>query len=259
MLLKKKGIPEEGELVLCTVTKILYNSVFVNLDEYNKQAMIHISEISPGRIRNIRDFVREGKKIVCVVLRINREKGYIDLSLRRVNEGQKRKKLDGIKQEQKAEKMIDVIAKESNIDELSLRKDISEKILKEYDSLNSCFSDVVGDDVSLEGLGIDKTIAKKLTDFIKEKMKPQKVTIKGKLRLTSYDSNGVDVVKEALEKAEDAVKGGINIRYAGAGTYNIIVESLNYKDAEKIMEKAVNAAIGFIEDKKGNGSFERND
>ncbi|MEK6948847.1 MAG: S1 RNA-binding domain-containing protein, partial [Nanoarchaeota archaeon] len=60
MLLQKKGFPQEDELVLCTVTKVEFHSVFVTLDEYGKGGMIHISEVSPGRIRNIRDFVREG-------------------------------------------------------------------------------------------------------------------------------------------------------------------------------------------------------
>ena len=64
MLLKKHGFPEESEIVLCTVTKVQYDSVFVNLNEYGKLGVIHISEISPGRIRNIRDFVKEGRIII---------------------------------------------------------------------------------------------------------------------------------------------------------------------------------------------------
>ncbi|MEK6869062.1 MAG: S1 RNA-binding domain-containing protein, partial [Nanoarchaeota archaeon] len=49
MLLKKEGFPEEDELVMCTVTKVQFHSVFVTLDEYDKGGMIHISEVSPGR------------------------------------------------------------------------------------------------------------------------------------------------------------------------------------------------------------------
>ena len=116
MLFKKQGFPEENELVMCTVTKVQYHSVFVNLDEYEKGGMIHISEVSPGRIRNIRDFVKESKKVVCLVLRINKEKGHIDLSLRRVNEGQKRAKVDEIKKEQMAEKILEFVAKKLNKD-----------------------------------------------------------------------------------------------------------------------------------------------
>ena len=46
---EKKGFPEEGELLLCTVTKIFGHSVFVNIDECNRSGMIHISEISLKR------------------------------------------------------------------------------------------------------------------------------------------------------------------------------------------------------------------
>ena len=68
MFYKKQGIPEENEIVICTVKKILPHGVFVSIDEYkDKEGLIHISEISPGRVRNIRDFVEEGKKIVCKI------------------------------------------------------------------------------------------------------------------------------------------------------------------------------------------------
>ena len=93
MLLKKEGFPEEDELVICTVTSVHHSSVFTNLDEYGRTGLIHISEISPGRIRNIRDYVVEGKKVVCKVLRVDKEKGHIDLSLRRVKEMQKKNKV----------------------------------------------------------------------------------------------------------------------------------------------------------------------
>ena len=81
MLLRKQGFPEESEIVLCTVTSVRYNSVFVSLNEYNHSGMIHISEVSPGRIRNIRDYVKEDKVVICKVLRINKDRGYIDYGI----------------------------------------------------------------------------------------------------------------------------------------------------------------------------------
>src|SRR3989344_8840742 len=110
MLYRKEGYPEEHELVSCTVTKILPQSVFVNINEYAKQGMIHIAEISPGRIRNLRDFVEEGKMIVCKVLHVDSQRGHIDLSLRRVTESQRREKNDQMKQEMTAEKIVEFLA-----------------------------------------------------------------------------------------------------------------------------------------------------
>ena len=90
LLFRKKGLPEEEEIVICEVTKIYQNSVFANIIEYDKSGMLHISEVSPGRIRNIYDYVKVGKIIICKILSVNKEKGHVDLSLRRVTESQKR-------------------------------------------------------------------------------------------------------------------------------------------------------------------------
>jgi len=64
---------EEGDLVLCTVEKIVGTIVFVNIDGEKKQGSIVLSEIAPGRIRNLRDYVVPKKKIVCKILRICRK------------------------------------------------------------------------------------------------------------------------------------------------------------------------------------------
>src|SRR3989338_3238904 len=170
MLLLKEGFPEADELVLCTVTKIFHNGVFVDLDEYGKGGMIHISEVSPGRIRNIRDFVKEGKKVVCKVLRINKEKGYIDLSLRRVNESEKRRKIDGIKREQNAEKIVEIAAGKIGIKTEEMYKQISEKIAKEYASLHAFFEEVLKDEKLLESLGADKKHLKVIDETIKQRI-----------------------------------------------------------------------------------------
>lgn len=253
MLLKKEGFPEEDELVLCTVTSISSHGVFVDIDEYAKVGMIHISEVSPGRIRNIRDFVREGKKIVCKVLRVNKDRGQVDLSLRRVNERQRKEKINEIKQEQKAEKIIEFTAKKLEMDIKKVYEEVSLKIFKRYDLLYLCFEDIVKGDVSLERLGIDKRIADSLTEFVKERMKPPEVFIEGELRLKSYLSNGVEIIKGALNKALGM--DNIKILYEGAGRYKIIAKASEYKDAEKILEKSVNTVINFIETHGGEGSF----
>ena len=157
MLFKKKGFPEESELVLCTVASVQFHSVSVELDEYGKTGLIHISEVSPGRIRNIRDFVKEGKKIVCKVLKINQEKGYIDLSLRRVNESEKRRKIDEIKKEQNAEKIVEIASSKIGIKTEDMYGAILDKISKDYPSLHGFFEDAAKDEKLLENLDIVNT------------------------------------------------------------------------------------------------------
>jgi len=86
MAFKKKGLPELGELVMCTVRQLSPHSAFVELDEYDHvEGMLHISEIALRGVKNIKDHLSVNKKIVCKVLRA--KPGEVDVSLKRVNSG----------------------------------------------------------------------------------------------------------------------------------------------------------------------------
>ena len=256
MLLKKKGFPEEDEVVMCTVSKIHFHSVFVNIDEYGgRTGLIHISEVSPGRIRNLRDYVVEGKKVVCKVLRVDKEKGHIDLSLRRVTVGQKKAKANGIKQEQKAEKIIEFVARNLKVDTVPLYNQLCEKILEKYPSIYPAFEEVVKNDKLLKELGIDDKIAEPLTEAIKQRIKEAEVQIGGELSIISYAPNGVEIVKEALKKAD--IDKNISISYEGGGKYKIMVKAPDYKKAEKMLDTATKNALKFIDKHDCEGSFVR--
>src|SRR3989344_7448069 len=89
-----------GDVVLCTVDRIVGTVVFVKIDSIGKELEggIILSEIAPGRIRNLRDYVVPKKKIVCKILRISGDR--IDLSLRRVSLKEKKEILEKESQEQ---------------------------------------------------------------------------------------------------------------------------------------------------------------
>lgn len=254
MLLVKEGFPEEDEIVLCTVTAIHFHSVFVSLDVYrNRSGMIHISEISPGRIRNIRDYVKEGKKIVCKVLRIHEDKGHIDLSLRRVNAGQKKEKINEIKQEQLAEKIVEFVARQRKEDLKKLYAEITKKIFEKYEGLYPAFDDVSSGKVKLEDFGINPDVAKQLLEVISQRIKPTEIEISGELMMKTYEPEGVELIKEAVKKAGDKAE----ISYKGAGAYTIKVKSLEYKDAEKDLKEFITSITDFMESHNATAEFTR--
>jgi translation initiation factor 2 subunit 1 len=60
---------------------------YVHLLEYNNiEGMILLSELSRRRIRSISSLIKVGRQEPVMVLRVDKEKGYIDLSKRRVSE-----------------------------------------------------------------------------------------------------------------------------------------------------------------------------
>ncbi len=253
MLYRREGFPEDGEILLCTVTKVNPDSVFVHIDEYDKSGMIHISEISPGRIRNIREFVAEGKVIVCKVLRVNKERGYIDLSLRRVNETLRRNKLNEIKQEQKAEKIIELVAQKNKKDFRKVYSEIAPAIRKAYDMLYLAFTDVATDKIPIDSLEVPKEYKKDLEENIRKRFRPEKIPLGGILKLHTYAPDGVEIVKKLLKEVEKLKN--TTIRYLGAGSYKISIDSENVKKDEKIMDEKIEEVLESIRKQDGDGSF----
>jgi len=260
MLIRKQDYPERSDLVICTVTKIQFNSIFVKLDEYKtKQGIIHISEISPGRIRNIRDYVKEGKVIVCLVLRVNRDRDLIELSLRRVTDGQRRNKINEMKQEQKAEKIIEFVAKSHGEDKDKLFSQVIRAITPEYDSIHTYFENVVTGSSSLKELGLEKKILDLLDETIKQRIKLPEVFIKARFKLHSFERDAMETIKSALKKAKDIGKDDLSIVYQGAGKYDLSLRSEDYKTAERILEEIRDAVSEHMKKNKGFCEFERTD
>ena len=253
----KGGFPEESELVLCTVTNVQHNSVFAKMEEYGKTGMIHISEVSPGRIRNIRDYVKEGKVIVCKILRVNKERGYIDMSLRRVSENQRRVKVNTIKQEQKAEKILEFVAKNLKKDTQELYKQIEPLVFSKFESLYSVFEESLDNEKIFGDLNFPKEIIKLLKETINQRIKPKIVEIEGAFSISSYDPRGLEIIKEGLKKAAAIDAEKVTIRYNGGGRYGVKITENDYKDAEKILEKVEKTTFDFFEKKNCEIKFKR--
>jgi len=255
--MKHKDYPEDSELVICTVTKVYPHCVFANLEEYhNKQGMIHISEISPGRIRNINDYVKVGKKIICKVLSVNLQKGHIDLSLRRVSEGQRREKAESIKRDQKVRKIIEFVAGQTKIDKTRLHDDIEKQIESQYDSMHDFFEDYVADESIMKIIKLPAKVKEVLCETIKQRIKPPVVDIEGEISLRTFASDGADVVKSMLVTA-DKIDEHVTIRYKGAGKYLAHITHDNYKDAEAIMDKVSSSIETSAKKKNVEFAFER--
>ncbi len=255
MFYKKQGLPQENEIVLCQVTKIFPNSVFANLLEYNDSGMIHISEVSPGRIRNLRDYVSVNRQIVCKVLRIDKEKGHIDLSLRRVNSTERAQKLEEIKQELKSEALVKALSKKLKKSVNDLYKEVTKYIFKEYTHLHLCFKEIVSGECDLSKMGLPTALAKEITAAVLDKFKPKKVVIGGVITMTSTDSEGIIKIKKTLKKIEE-IGSEIDIFYLGAGRFKIQIEDVDYPPAEEKLSQVLKC-IDKFNDKESQADFER--
>ncbi len=219
--------PEQDEVVLCTVEKILGTTVFVRIDKYGKEGVIATSEIAPGRIRNIRDYVVPGKKVVCKIIRIDERSKHMDLSLRRVTLKERKEVTERFKKEKDFATILKIVAGEK-------AGDVKEKILTEYGDLY-LFSQSF-DGKSFESLGLSQAEADKLLGILTEK-KEREIFLKARISLSNQSSDGVTVLRDIFKTITDEIKE-LRISYISAPNYSLSVSSADYKDANKKLDLA---------------------
>lgn len=211
---------EEGEVVLCTVDRIAGTTVFVTIDN-NGEGSITFSEIAPGRIRNIRDYVVPKKKIICKILRIS-QNGHIDLSLRRVTPKEQKQVREKYKQEKSYKSILKTVL-----------KDKAENIIKEITKENSLYDfleEAKSDEKILEK-AVGKADSKKILEILNTQ-KSKTAIVKKEISLKTSEPDGLSRIKQLFSKISPA-----KAKYLSAGKYSIELESDNLKKADQELKK----------------------
>jgi len=228
---------EEGDTVLCIVERIFGTTVFVKIENgpETREGTIITSEIAPGRIRNLRDYVVPGKKIVCKVLSTNNNN--IHLSLRRVTLKEKKEIMEKYEKEKSSLSILKSVLKEK-------AEQVAEKIKEQgflYDFLQQCKENPK----KLEKY-MNREDAEKICKILNEK-KEKQVEVKKQFSLTSNKENGLEIIKQILLPYKSQVT------YISAGKYMIKTKGENYKKAEQEAERILKEMES---SSKGNAKFE---
>jgi translation initiation factor 2 subunit 1 len=210
-----------GDVVLCTVEKIEGTTVFVKI-EGNGEGSIIVSEIAPGRIRNLREYVVPKKKIVCKVLRIRKER--IELSLRRVTQKERKEVMEEYQKERSYINILKSILQEKADDVI--------KKISEQERIFDFFQNAKEDPKKLEKI-VGKEDAKKILDILKIQ-KQKKSTLKKEIFLITTRPEGIKVLKGILKTPEN-----VKIKYISAGRYLLETESGDLKKADNLLKESI--------------------
>ncbi|TRO48075.1 translation initiation factor IF-2 subunit alpha [Candidatus Bathyarchaeota archaeon] len=257
---RKQQWPEVGDLVIATIESVTTYGAYAKLDEYDKQGLLHVSEISSGWIRNIRDFVREGQKAVLKVIRVDLEKGHIDLSLRRVTRRAKIEKICQSKQDRKAEALLRGVAEKIGLSPEEIYEKAGALVEEKY-GLYDGFEKVAKEGVEvLTDIGIPENLAKAFAEVAEERIRVKMVKVKGMLEIRCMTPNGVKIIKDTFLKAKKTEKTkDIDVRFyvIAAPKYSMEVSAENYKRAEEVLQKVSQSVVTNIVKAGGQGKFRR--
>jgi len=246
-MVKRKGFPSEGEVVLVTVRNITPYSALCSIDEYpGKEGMIHVSEVSGKWVRDIRNFVKQDKQYAAKVLRVDEERGHINLSLKRLSKKDSERKIQDYKNEERAEKMLEMVGKELNLPLEKIYEELGYDLQETFGDMFIAFNLALEDPEKLARRGVDKKYIKVMEKIAKETIKKKEVEIKTVLELKFFTGDGVNKIKDFLDHLHEKYKW--EIIYISAPRYSIEIKTNSPKQAQRDLREKLEKEILTVKD-----------
>lgn len=249
----EKEFPDEGEVVAARITEITDQHALCELIEYGKEGMIIHSEVSRKRIKTIKNLLRVGKIEFVSVLRVDKQKGYIDLSKKNVT----------------SEEIVQAdtrlaMAKNVRLVVNKFCEDTSSDMLSIYEKYIWPMKNVYGDEYTgFKKIGAslevnEKDLPAKLIEGIKAKFKPKEVKVRADINVSYIGYEGVDVIKEALI-AGQMVSPEANLKYRTIAIkstiiypeYSVYMIGIDENECLKKVQACIDKTKEFIESKGG--------
>jgi len=246
-----KDTPDEGELVVVEVHDINPHSAYVNLEEFPEvEGLIHISEVSRSWVRDIRKELDEGEKDVAMVLD-HEDNGTVNLSLKRVNDKQKREKMQAWNKERKAEKFIEKVAEQVGQDTDTVYEAVAFPFQETFGNTFDGFEIALVDRDRIAEV-LDDEYVDTVVDVAEDNISLKQVKMEGELKVEIPVGDGLDRLKEALKTDE-----GVEISYISAPKYKIEVWGRNQEQAKRRMTSTVEDLEDRVTEAGGSFSFAR--
>jgi len=259
--------PEIDEVVMVQVKSVAEMGAYVSLLEYNGiEGMILLSELSRRRIRSISKLIKVGRQEPVMVLRVDEEKGYIDLSKRRVSPEDVQACEDKFNKSKMVHSIMHQVSMTTGTDLEQLYKDVGWPLYAKHKHAFEAFKIIVVDPDAVLG-GLKKTDpatgeqVPALSDLdrecliknIRRRMTPQPLKIRADIELTCFAYDGVLHIKAAMREAEKASTDecAVKMCLVASPLYVLTTQTLNKDAGIAALQKGIDLAQAAIEKEKG--------
>ncbi|WVN87726.1 uncharacterized protein L203_102920 [Cryptococcus depauperatus CBS 7841] len=247
--------PEVDQLVMVQVQAIEEMGAYVKLLEYdNIEGMILLSELSRRRIRSVQKLIRVGRNEVVVVMRVDPDKGYIDLSKRRVSAEEVLKCEEQYEKGKAVDSILTQLAKKRGATPESLYEKIAWPLHRQYGHAYEAFKLSINEPEAVFGpLGLDEAVLADLQSGIARRLTPKPVKVRADIEVKCFSYAGIDAIKRALTAGEalSTEEVPIKVRLVAPPLYVMSTTSTDKNGAIELMEKAVDVIGESIRKEKG--------
>lgn len=260
--------PEVDEVVMVQVKSIAEMGAYVQLLEYNNvEGMILLSELTRRRIRSVSKLIKVGRIEPVMVLRVDKEKGYIDLSKRRVSPEDVQACEEKYNKSKIVHSILRHVAETTASYELEeLYKRLVWPLYTLYGHAFEAFRLMVTDpDIVLnkaaeisstkDGIVLEEHVKAALLKDIRRRMTPQPLKIRADVEITCFEYDGVEHIRTALRAAEaiSSEECSVNVSLVASPLYVFTTQTADKNVGIKAITDAICAATESII--QGNGTI----
>lgn len=251
----EQKFPEVEDLVMVSVKSIAEMGAYVSLLEYNNiEGMILLSELSRRRIRSVNKLIRVGRQEVVVVMRVDKEKGYIDLSKRRVSAEDLQKHEEKYNKSKTVHSIMRHVAEtmHRNLEELYIK--FGWPLYKKYGHAYEAFKLAISEpDKVFDEFGLEPELKDAVIKNIKRRLTPQPVKLRADIEVTCFNYEGIDAIKSSLKAglAKATEDTPISIRLVAPPLYVMVTTSLDKEKGLALLNNAITAVKDEISKSKG--------
>jgi len=215
-----------------------------------------LSELSRRRIRSVNKLIKVGREEYVVVMRVNREKGYVDLSKRQVYSKDVLRCEERYSRAKVVNNILHHVAVRLGYTEDAQLEDLYKKTAWHFDrklnkkaASNDIFKKALTDPTVFDECEISPEVKEKLIEEIRKKLTPQALKIRSKIEVSCFTYEGIDAVKSALLRGKEfsTEQMPIEIKLRASPTFSVTVSSIDRVTGIEFVNTALEAIRESIE------------
>jgi translation initiation factor 2 subunit 1 len=234
----------------------------VSLLEYNNiEGLILLSELSRRRIRSINKLIRVGRNEVAMVLRVDKDKGYIDLSKRRVSPEDVAACEDKFNKAKAVHGVLRHLAERRKFHLEDLYERIAWPLYRKYGHAYDAFKIALVEDSSsgkleedpFTTLDVPADVIDELKLYIRRRLAPQPIKIRADVEVSCFTYDGIDAIRDALFAgiAVGTENSPIKIRLIAPPIYVLSTMTLDKEIGIALLQKSIDVILEKIAAKGG--------
>jgi translation initiation factor 2 subunit 1 len=256
----------DGSLVLARLDKFDDKSgCYVTLLEYDgREGMINLGEISKKRVRSYLKLLRIGNIEVLSVMDVDEEKGYVNLSRKRVEPEDVEPKKEQFAKAKAVHGIMWHVARNQGLEVEDLCSKVSWPLHTKYKCAFTAFKRHIDGEINIwEDLDFTKPgkdisdLADKIKEEIENHMKRRLVAstmrLMAKCEVSCHEYEGIDAIKDALMEGHKASKDGleVDIKLIAHPVFALTCMCQDKEAGVNVLSAALDLIKASIESKKG--------